>query len=454
MKIGFGKTVITPPVGFSLVGYFHDRRSTGIKDDLYSISAVFDDGKEKFVVITCDLVGIDKKTVRKVRELVFKDLKIQHKNILIHATHTHTGPLISPPGNSIYIKGFYMEKSYLDLLPFYIAGSVRIAWENKEEVKIGFGKEKVEGIAFNRRYLLKDGRVVTNPFLQKDKIVKSAGPVDKTVGVLKVENKKGQLKGLFVNFALHPDILGETLISADWPGLVRNKLTKKFSGVEVMVLNGPSGDINHVNPADTEIRSLSIGEKISTKLKKAVLKLLPEIKTKNSVHLKSFGKEIKLPYRKISTAEYKKAISDLKKKLPYDSLQSLISKQIINLEKEKKKEKEIRTEINGFSLGKDFFLLGLPGEIFTEIGINIKKNASFKNVFIVQNSNDKLGYVPSQKAFLQHKKNLVLKPDYGSTRLTEAIGINCSYETTPLACKVGEKSGEILQKETLRSLKS
>lgn len=450
MKVGFGKAVITPPVGFSLVGYFHDRRSIGIKDDLYSISAVFDDGKEIFVVITCDLVWIDKKTVNKVRELVFEDLKIPHKNILIHATHTHTGPLISLPESSIYTKEFYVGKSYIETLPFYIAGSVRIAWENREDVKIGFGKDTVEGIAFNRRYLLKDGRIVTNPFLQKDKIVKSAGPVDKTVGVLKVENKKGQLKGLFINFALHPDTLGETLISADWPGLTRNKLMKKFPDMEVMVLNGPSGDINHLNPSDTETRSLSIGEKISTKLKKAVLKLLPEIKTKNSIHLKSFGKEIKLPYSEISTAEYKKAVSDLKKKLPHDSLQFLISQQIVNLEKEKKKEKEIRTEINGFSIGKDFLLLGLPGEIFTEIGMNIKKNTPFKNVFIAQNSNDHIGYIPSQKAFLQHKKNLVLKPAYGSMRLTEAIGINCSYETTPLACKVGEEAGEILQKESVK----
>ncbi|MCD6408470.1 neutral/alkaline non-lysosomal ceramidase N-terminal domain-containing protein, partial [bacterium] len=244
MKVGFGKVVITPPVGFSLAGYFDDRRSEGIRDDLYAICVIFDDGKNIFAVLSCELIWLDKFLVRKVRKIVSKELNIPYSNITIHATHTHTGPVPSYSSNSIFTKNFYVEKSYIELLPIYIAGSVKIAYRNREEVKIGIGSERVEGISFNRRYLLKDGRVITNPFLQIEDIVKSAGPVDNSIGVMKIVNKKGVLKGVIVNFALHPDTLGDNLISADWPGFLRKKIEKKFPGTVAMVLNGPSGDIN------------------------------------------------------------------------------------------------------------------------------------------------------------------------------------------------------------------
>jgi len=184
MKVGFGNVCITPPIGFSLVGYFEDRRSEGILDDLYATSFIIDDGKNFFVIVSCDLIWIDEKITKKVKKILQNDLKIPSKNISIHATHTHTGPLTSKPSNSIFTRNFYVDKSYIDILPLYIAGSVKIAFKNMKDVKIGIGKGKVKGIAFNRRYLMKDGRVITNPFNQKENIIKSIGPVDDTLYVV------------------------------------------------------------------------------------------------------------------------------------------------------------------------------------------------------------------------------------------------------------------------------
>ncbi len=197
MKIGFGKSIITAPAGFSLVGYFVDRRSIGIMDNLYSTSILFDDGENICCFSVCDLIWVDKKLVKKVREIVNKKIGIKKENIFIHATHTHTGPLSNIPDNSIYQKNFYVEKSYLGILPFYIAGSIIEAYHKRKKAKIGVGIEKVEGISFNRRYYLKDGRVVTNPFNQIENILKSEKKEKKVEDKNKAEDKNNLLNSIF-----------------------------------------------------------------------------------------------------------------------------------------------------------------------------------------------------------------------------------------------------------------
>ncbi|MCM8761772.1 MAG: neutral/alkaline non-lysosomal ceramidase N-terminal domain-containing protein [Candidatus Omnitrophica bacterium] len=440
MRIGFGKAVITPPVGFSLVGYFNDRRSTGIRDELYATSCIIEDEGNIFVIVSLDLIWLGEQQGKKIRKIVFKETGIPFSNIFIHATHTHTGPLPDSSGRDIYKRGFYVEPSYLEILPFYIAGSIKMAYNQMTDVSIGAGADRVEGIAFNRRYLLKDGRVITNPWDRIEDIVESVGPVDDTLTVIKITDKKSEkIKGIIINFALHPDTLGDTLISADWPGMVRAKIKQEYPGTEVMVLNGPSGDINHINPEDPGRRGLEIPLSIAEKIKEKVLVLLERDNKIKFPSLNTYYKKFSVPIRNVSYEELKEARKILKsKKIPVDSLQYMVSSSIVELTK--KGKSRIPLEINGCSFGKEIIILGLPGEIFTEIGIKIKDILPFRYKLIAQNSNTNLGYVPSEEAFGQDERNKEIKPGYGTESLKEAIGIDCSYETSPLACNVDKKS--------------
>lgn len=458
MKTGFGRAVITPPVGFSLVGYFNDRRSTGIRDELYATTCLMEDCGTLFALVSVDLAWINAAAVKKAGEIVRKTMGIPVSSVLVHATHTHTGPLPDISRGrvykDVYKRGFYVEPCYIEMLPVYIAGSVKAAYENMKESLVGTSTGQVEGLAFNRRYLMKDGRIITNPWNKRGDIIKMAGPVDRTVGVVKITDKKtGKLTGIIVNFACHPDTLGDTLISGDWPGMLRNKLKNEFPCAEVLLLNGPSGDINHVNPASSSLRGIEIPDHIAETLKKKTVHLLKRIKPEGNVRMKTYCKKISLPCRKVSPAELKSAKEILKEKnLPADSLQHMISASLIKVAKETSAGKKCHAlEINGFSVGSDLLLLGLPGEVFTEIGLGIKKMSPFKHTLLAQNSNVRLGYVPSEAAFLQDEKNFTIKPGYGRQSLTEAIGIDCSYETSPLACNVN-KSAEKIILNTVKSL--
>jgi hypothetical protein len=449
MKVGFGKVCITPPVGFSLVGYFEDRRSEGILDDLYATSFIIDDGKNLFIIISCDLIWIDEKMTKKVKKILQNDLKIFPKNISIHATHTHTGPLTSKPLGSIYTRNFYVDKSYIDILPLYIAGSVKIAFKNMKYIKIGVGKSRVEGIAFNRRYLMKDGRVITNPFNQKENIVKSIGPVDDTLYVIGFKENEN-FAGFIINFALHPDTIGGNLISSDWPGSLRRKIEEEFK-TNALILNGPSGDINHINPEDERTRTKEIKDIIAEKIFVSFKGILKNMKFEEYEKINSFYKNFSLDYYSYKNEDIEKAKKVLKSDIPFDSLKYMIAFSLLNIENEKKKNKKLKLFLNGFTVGEKLCILNLPGEIFTGIGKKIRETLPFEDIIIAQNSNFHLGYVPTKEAFLQHQKNIEIKPDFDNVRVSEAIGINSSYETLPLACKVNENSEDIII-NTIKSL--
>lgn len=439
MKAGFGKFVINPPVGTSLCGYFNDRRSIDVRDDLYATCVVFDDGKNIFAVVSCDLVYVPEEISNKAKEILHKDTGIKKENVLIHATHTHTGPIVDLSESSVYSKGFYVEKSYLEILPFYIASSVKIALNRMEEVKIGVGKNTVDGISFNRRYFMKDGTVITNPLNQVENIIKPAGPVDKTVVFMKITDRDGNLKGMLVNFALHPDTLGDNLISSDWPGFLRQELKKKFGDIEIVFLNGPAGDINHLNPFDYETRGTSIGRKIAKKIAGKIKEKFPGIKEKEVKNLEPFYTKVNYNYRKITEKEYKQALKTIRSKKNPLSLKYMISLGIIDVYREKKKKKNIKVDISGFKMGESTVFIGLAGEVFAEIGIKIKEITGAENTIIAQNSNYHTGYIPSKRAFQQFEKNLRIK-EIEDVNLSEAIGINTSYETLPMACKVGKNT--------------
>ncbi|HOL67261.1 MAG TPA: neutral/alkaline non-lysosomal ceramidase N-terminal domain-containing protein [bacterium] len=453
MKIGFGETVITPPVGSSLHGYFHDRRSTGIRDNLLARAVLFQQAETVVALVACDLIWVTAETTETIRKWLRQELKVPVTHLLLHATHTHTGPLTAPPTPAVYERGFWVHPGYLKVLPALIAGSVKIAWETRETMALGIGQAKASGISFNRRYLLDDGRVVTNPRPDRQKIVRSAGPVDDTVGIIKITSPDGKLKGLLLNFACHPDTLGGTLISADWPGLVRKRLESRFPGLQTILFNGPSGDINHLNPFDRETRSPAVGERISQTIEEVVIPVLERIETHQIDQVQAVSQKISLPYRMITPEEQEQARQCLRKRLPADSLQKLIATQTLQRCRERAIRKSIPVECLALALEKEVAIVGLPGEVFTQLGLDIKAGSGFPYTWVVQNCNTALGYVPSPLAFQQHRQNQKIKPEYDTTSLTEALGINCSYETTPLACRVDERAAQKLVDNSLQLLK-
>jgi len=152
---------------------------------------------------------------------------------------------------------------------------------------------------------MKDGRVITNPFNQKENIVKSIGPVDDTLYVIGFKENENFV-GFIINFALHPDTIGGNLISSDWPGSLRRKIEEEYK-TNALILNGPSGDINHINPEDEKTRTDKIKDIIAEKIFVSFKEIVKNMKFDKYEEISPFYKNFSLDYYSYKIEDIEKA---------------------------------------------------------------------------------------------------------------------------------------------------
>src|SRR5437899_2675999 len=93
LEVGAAEIDITPPIGHRMAGYFDERLSTGIHDPLKAKAIVVQQGREQIAMVFCDLVGFALNVTTNARAQVSRLTGIPVANIVICATHSHTGPL-------------------------------------------------------------------------------------------------------------------------------------------------------------------------------------------------------------------------------------------------------------------------------------------------------------------------------------------------------------------------
>ncbi|MHC4229044.1 MAG: sugar phosphate isomerase/epimerase family protein, partial [Planctomycetota bacterium] len=93
LTAGVAVTDITPPVGYRMSGYFRERLSTGTSNPLRAKAVVMRQGRESAAMVSCDIIGLSPEVSSRARKLAAKKTGIPAANILLAATHSHTGPL-------------------------------------------------------------------------------------------------------------------------------------------------------------------------------------------------------------------------------------------------------------------------------------------------------------------------------------------------------------------------
>lgn len=438
IRIGFGKRKVTPPIGSGLVGYFEKRVAKGVKDDLYARCLCFTNNDKPVFLISADFGWIEPSLFQNVARLIEEKLEIQNPHIVMHATHTHTGPLTGINRKLIFTKDIPVDKDYIEQLPFEIFSAIKDAYDTSQDALIGFGSTQVYGISFIRRYRMKNGTVITNP-VNRNEILEPVGDIDRALNVMKIVDAKGNLKFIAINFAMHPDTIGGDLISGDWPGMLVERVSKQF-GCEAIFFNGPSGDINHINPYDENTRSPEITERIVSTLFEAVKKILPEIDCFPCEKIAFSHDIIRMPRRVITSQQVEQAKKDIEK-FPHSNLKAIVASAILT--QAEIKENFIPNPVSLFSIDRLFEAFFMSGEPFSGIGLKIKQLMSFENKWVIENCNDYAGYIPDEKAFADAEKNKSIKgEEFPDVDVFESIGMEASYETSPIPCKVAPQAAE------------
>ncbi len=236
-RAGASKVDITPDSPQWLMGYAA-RQSDGVHDRIYHRVVAMDDGRTQFYLIASDLCLFSPSVYQEVAERLHKEIGVDPRNVWWSVTHSHATPEVGPPGIYKTLLGrsdHEWNRDYAALVENAVVQGIKEAKANLAPARIAIGT----GVAFanmNRRAKDVDGKVSLG--LNPD------GPVDRQIGLLRLERPDGAPIAVIANYAMHGTVLsGANLkISGDAPGVAAAYVEQKV-GVPVLYVNGAAGNI-------------------------------------------------------------------------------------------------------------------------------------------------------------------------------------------------------------------
>lgn len=411
---GFGRVNVTPMMGIGISGYFKPRFAEGVLDELEINALALKCKDEKAVLISMDHCGINREMTTDFRQHISEVTGVPMENIYIHATHTHTGPFLVKDSEDD------LEKEYYGMVYRRMADVAQFALADLKPAKMGWGIGLAPNIAFVRRFRMKDGSVKTNPGVNNPDIVEPIGDVDERVTVLRFD-REGAETIVFVNFADHPDVVGGSLISADWPGLTRTTVEKVLDNTKCIFFNGAQGDINHVNvhptggylngtfhDFDDVSRGYEHAKYMGRVVTGGVLQAFDKVKYVDVDSLKCMQRTISVPSNMPKPEDMPEAhrINDLHNagkdhELPYEGmmLTTIVAEagRMVRLEHG---PEAFEMDLSGVAIG-EVALIGIPGEPFMGIGKGLKETEGWGVVIPTCITNGYHGYFPMQDAYEQ-----------------------------------------------------
>jgi hypothetical protein len=407
LAVGFATVDITPPRGYRMAGYFHERANTGTRDPLLAKAIVFRQGDRQAALVFCDLIGLTADVSRRARNRIQERTAIPSENVAVCATHSHTGPLYFG-----VLRRHFHEKAlaahgsdpreevdYPAVLVDSLANAVSRAAADLAPARLATGVARQDGLSFNRRFHMKDGKVVFNPGQRNPAIVRPAGPIDPDIGLVAVfKPEQEQPKAVLSVFALHLDTVGGTEYSADYPYFVERALRQSFGARFASLFGaGTCGDINHI---DVTVQGRRTAEEIGSALARTIQAAIPKLETIAKPALATARTVVEVPLQRYSAAETAQARANLDRvgSPDFPFLEAVHTVTVVDLA-QNHPSGTIGLEVQVIRLSHDTAIVTLPGEVFVELGLAIKRASPFHTTLVVELANDTPAYIPTQKAF-------------------------------------------------------
>jgi len=408
LTAGVAVTDITPPVGYRMSGYFYERLSTGTLDPLHAKALVLRQGNQRAAIVICDIIGLPRDISSQARKQAADKTGIPSEHILIAATHSHTGPLYSGTLRKYFHEQAvakngsdpYEKVDYPSQLVTKIVEAITQADTAVKPVRLAAGVTEQQGLSFNRRFFMKDGTVRFNPGVLNPDIVRPAGPIDPRVGVAFFRQPDtDRTIAALANFALHLDTVGGTNYSADYPFYIEQSLRETFGQDFVLLFGtGTCGDINHIDVTRKDrLKTEFIGRTLAETIKAKV----PQLKSISEPTLAVQSEVVQVPLQRYTPEELAWAQENINKvggdKLSF--LEQVRAYKILSLKQ--LASDNLPLEVQVFRLSDSVAIVGLPGEVFVELGLAIKDASPFPVTLVIELCQDSPGYIPTKKAFIE-----------------------------------------------------
>lgn len=406
LRAGAAAVNITPPKGAPMAGYYYNRAADGVHDDLFAKAIVLESEGVRVAVVACDVESLPRAVVEKARKKIEALSGIAGAAVMISATHTHTGPVILEERSQDKLQGEMLDiaRKYTEDLPNKIAASVQQAAALLKPVRVSAGIGNEPSLTFNRRFYMKDGSVGWNPGKLNPNVVRPAGPTDPAVPVVYFETLDGHPLATYVNYAMHLDTVGGFEYSADYAYTLSKLLaTAKSPDMLTLFTIGCAGNLNHID-VNNPLKQSGHQEaaRIGTVLAAAVLRTLKKMDAIEPAGPRVRSEIVRLPLPEIRPGELewaRKITPTFGKENAAPFMDLVRAFKIVDVAE--RAGQPIEAEVQVITLGDRVAWVGLPGEIFTELGMMIKLASPFQYTLVASLANGSIGYVPDRKAYPQ-----------------------------------------------------
>ncbi|MBI3610226.1 MAG: neutral/alkaline non-lysosomal ceramidase N-terminal domain-containing protein [Nitrospirae bacterium] len=375
LQVGAAKIEITPPIGLPMAGY-GARTSTGVLDPIMARALAISDGRETVILVSLDLLAVTDDLFRSIFEKVHAVLPLPEENLLIAATHTHSGPgslgkrfwetLAAGPFNA----GVFEQTTDR------AARAVIEAYRRLQPAVMAYGRADAGDRIQNR--MIRDG------------------PTDPDLSFLLFKTPEGRPLAYLVNFSAHPTLLRSTnrLLSGDFPAAVSRTLekedgrqeTEQAGSAEAVALytSGAVADQRARPPAGKDVyeRTARMGRELAQR----VLTAGAHLSFQNRATISSRSLWIELPPPQIKVNEARR-------------LPGWIGRALL----------DDKTRVQVVQIDRTL-LLAVPCDLGSEIGLVLKRRAAASGfeAVVIGFANDYIGYVipgkyyssPAYEAFM------------------------------------------------------
>ncbi len=370
------KVDITPDTPQWMHGY-GPRKSNGVHDRIYHRMVAMDDGRTQFFLVSTDVCTI----LPSFHDEFCKELKretgIQPEQIWWSATHTHAAPHVGPQNlGPLFSKtlgdrfSIQHDVAHWDWVKKVLIKGIKEVRSRLEPARLGIGTGESQA-NINRRGTNAEGKSV----LGED----PDGPVDRQIGLIRLERPDGSLIALVANYAIHGTVLSgrNSLISGDVPGIIAEYVERKV-GAPMLFVNGAEGNVAPRYSVRHDFASSHM-EEFDALLGDKILEANDSIEHTTAEVTFVLGKTVIETPRKAGLG-WPEDLADYAR----------VSEDGTNL---------VRVPVRLLRINRDTVIWAAPLELFSEIAMNIQKTSPFPNTFYFGLTNGSLLYMPTKKAF-------------------------------------------------------
>ena len=409
LRVGRGSIDITPAEGTPLLTPqrppFEVKLAQKPHDPIRVKAIVLELAGVRAAIVACDITSLPLRMMQQARRLIEDSTEIDPASVMISSTHSHTAPQIRLQYLGKADEGAKGKaKQYVAELPGKIAEAVRLAEADLQAATVHAAVGRESSVSFNRRFYLRDGTVAANPFKGEDEklgeILRPAGPTDPDVGVVAYRDANGQPLAIMVNFSIHLDTMGGDQSSADIAYPVE-QLIQQVYGPETLVFwgSGASGNINHYDLMDPKRFRREKGAhesaRIGTIIAAEVLKAYAHLEPLRDAPLRAAHEIVTVDYHPEKIAPIVARMQGSPRYFDGEVDVVRVGDRLV-----------FEAEVQVIALGNELAWVGLPGEMFVELGLNLKNGSPFRYTMVHSLSNGAIGYVPNLRSYSEGSREV------------------------------------------------